>query len=315
MKPTKMNSPSKRTSADRKSGSSRVKSGTATKKPRLHLRKGKALGKENLSLARLLLETAIQELHRNNASPESVHLARTTIKKVRTIVQLASTAIKNPEREKILNLLHEASRRLGPLRDSEVRVQTLDLILESEDLLPDDYYSLREGLADIAKQTRKNGVRQIPLVIDGFKKSISLIKSWRLESLEGRDVRRRLRRIYRRGRTILELSLQTDDPEVFHAFRKLVKQLFYSLRITSRYWPEEGVKFILELEEIGELAGRERDYRILAETLRSGSKSKASANLIERIENQLPKLRHSTLKKSSAFYDKKPKSFIEPLTI
>ena len=312
MKPTKMNSPSKRTSADRKSGSSRVKSGAATKKPRLHLRKGKALGKEHLSLSHLLLERAIQELHGNNASPESVHLARTTIKKVRTIVQLASTAIKNPERKKILNLLHEASRRLGPLRDSEVRVQTLDLILESEDLLPDDYYSLREGLADIAKQIRKNGVRQIPLVIDGFKKSISLIKSWRLES---RDVRRRLRRIYRRGRTILELSLQTDDPEVFHAFRKLVKQLFYSLRITSRYWPEEGVKFILELGEIGELAGRERDYRILAETLRSGSKSKASANLIERIENQLPKLRHSTLKKSSAFYDKKPKSFIEPLTI
>jgi hypothetical protein len=315
MKPAEKNSPPRRKSVVRRSGSGSLKSGAATKKPRLHLRKGKALGKEHLSLARLLLETAIQKLHGNNASPESVHLARTTIKKVRTIIQLASPAIKNLEREKILKLLHEASLRLGPLRDSEVKVQTLDLILESEDLLADDYYSLREGLADIAKQIRKNGIRQIPLVIEGFKKAISLIKSWKLDSLDGRDVRRRVRRIYRRGRTTLELSLQTDDPDIFHTFRKLVKQLFYSLRITSRHWPEEGVKLILDLEEIGELAGRERDYRILADTLRSGSKSKASANLIERIEKQLPNLRHSTLRKSAAFYEKKPKSFIEPLTI
>ena len=143
------------------------------KKSRFHLRINKPIGKEIKSLAKLQLESALQALqalHGNKVSPKAVHMARTSIKKIRAIIQLTSPALDNHERKKIQELLHEASFRLGPLRDAEVQVQTLDLILDSRNLNRDDYYTLREGFSDVAKQQNKNGIRLIPSVVKSLER-------------------------------------------------------------------------------------------------------------------------------------------------
>jgi len=285
------------------------------KKPRLHFRRDKPIGKELKTIAHLHLEAARSQLDGNNVSPEPVHEARTAIKKVRAIIQLASPALGSIHRSLVSDLLHDAMMRLGPLRDSEVQVETLDLLLETEGLMPEDFSSLRGGLADIAKQRRINDVRQIPRVRGFLEEALRSVSLWTLDPLQGKDVRRRVRRIYRRGRSLLDLCQLNDDPEIFHNFRKTVKQLWYSIRITSHFWPEQGADLIHELGLLGELAGKERDFILLAGTLRQGPANKAAARLITMLEEELPKLRRATVTAASTFYEPRPKAFVEPLDL
>jgi CHAD domain-containing protein len=295
----------------RKRPSKTVKKG----KVRLHLKRGEPIGEELKIIARLQLETALVELAGNNVSPEPIHEARTAIKKVRAVVQLASPALGSVRRDFITDRLHEAGMRLSPLRDSEVQVQTLDLLLEGDSLKPEEFSSIRAGLADIAKQRRVNDIRQIPRVMGFLEEALRSVKEWPLDPLQGKDVRRRIRRIYRRGRSLLEFCNASNDPDDFHTFRKTVKQLWYAIRITSLFWPEQGADFITELGLMGELAGKERDFNLLAETLRQGPSNKASQRLISIIGEELHKLRRATLTAASTFYEPKPKNFVEPLDL
>jgi CHAD domain-containing protein len=301
----------KKTPLPRKRTSKVAKKGN----PRLHLRLDEPIGEELQMIARLHLEAALTQLAGNNVSPDPVHEARTSIKKVRAVIQLASPALGSVHRKLLSELLHDAMMRLGPLRDAEVQVQALDLLLETEGLMPEGFSSVRAGLADIAKQRRSNDIRQIPRVRESLEETLRLLNQWLLDPLQGKDVSRRVRRIYRRGRSLLDFCQVNDDPEVFHNFRKIVKQLWYSIRITSQFWPEKGDDLIHDLGLMGELAGRERDFTLLAKTLRLGPSNKAAHHLIAILDEELPKLRRATLTAALSFYEPRPKAFVESLDL
>ena len=285
------------------------------KKPRLHLRRNKPIGEELQMLVRLHLEAALTQLSGNNVSPKPVHEARKAIKKVKAVIQLASPALGSVHRKLVSEKLHDAMMRLGPLRDAEVQVQALDLLMETEGLMPEDFSSVRAGLADIAKQRRANDIRQIPRVRESLEEALRSVNKWLLDPLQGKDVSRRIRRSYRRGRSLLDLCQVHNDSETFHSFRKTVKQLWYSIRITSEFWPEQGADLTHELGLIGDLAGKERDFTLLSMTLRQGPANKAAHHLIAMLDEELPKLRRATLTAAISFYEQKPKAFVEFLDL
>ncbi len=285
------------------------------KKPRFFLRRGEKIGKGLKTLATLQIEAALAELHGNNVSPGPVHHARLYIKKTRSIIQLAAPALGRVTRDHALELLHEAGSRLAPLRDSEVQVQTLDVILETTSLPAEQFSSLRNGLLDIAKQRRANDHRQIPRVIGFLEKVHKSIPDWPLHSLGSRDLRRRIRRTYRRGRTTLDVCSSGSDDELFHTWRKLTKHLGHQLLLTAKYWPNQAETLIAEVTKIGALAGRERDYTLLLQTMKSGPRNRSSEEIISLITSQLPSLRQQALEAGQRFYEAKPKLFIEPLDL
>jgi CHAD domain-containing protein len=285
------------------------------KKPRFFLRHGEKIGKGLKALATLQIKSALKNLEGNNVSPEPVHNARTSIKKIRAIILLAAPALGRGQREQFLDLLHEAGSRLSPLRDSEVQVQSLDLILEHSGLPAEAFSSLRDGLSDIAKQRRINDSRQIPRVVGFLNKLLKSVPDWPLEPLGARDIRRRIRRTYRRGRTTLETCAQDQDPELFHSWRKIVKHLGYQLRITAKYWPDNAASIIQEVTEMSELMGRERDYLLLLQTLQSGPRNRGSDDAMKIILELIPKFRKQALRKGELFFERKPKSFVESLAL
>jgi CHAD domain-containing protein len=282
-------------------------------KARLHLRRGKPFGPELLKVAVLQIEAALEALHGNNVSPDPVHDARTYIKKLRAILQLASPVMSKKQREILISQLRESALKLAPLRDSEVRVRTLDSLLEQTGLPVDDYASIRAGLADVAKQRRHNDVRRIPGVLSSLMELRDSTESWPFNALEGKDLKRRIRRSYRRGRTTLDLCAATPEPDSFHLWRKQVKQLWYQLRITAPYWKDEAVDLIEATGRIGQLAGDERDLTLLGETLRMGPQGKATSLLQAKIADLLPSLRRDAVTAGQAFYESRPKHFIESL--
>ncbi len=64
-----------------------------SKKPRLHLHRDEKIGSGLKVLAKLHLEKALSELQGDHISPAAVHHVRTTIKKIASIIQLASPAL------------------------------------------------------------------------------------------------------------------------------------------------------------------------------------------------------------------------------
>ena len=94
-----------------------------------------------------------------------------------------------------------------------------------------------------------------------------------------------------------------------------MKQLWYALRITCKFWPADAADLIGELGLIGELAGRERDLSLLCETLRQGPRNRGSLTLIPELERQLPDLRLAALTGAARFYREKPKVFAEEMRV
>lgn len=286
----------------------------SAKKTRLHLRKGKKIGPGLREIAALQLEAAINGLRGGKISPEAIHEARTYIKKLRAIIQLGSPALPLPIKEKLEDCLKKAASRMGPLRDSEVRVQTFDLLLQETNSSPDQFSSLRSGFADIAKQQRVNGAKQIPRVLQALRSVLHSLPDWPIDALGPKDLRRRIKRTYRRGRTTLDLWISTRDPDDFHLWRKQVKQLWYQLRLTALHWPDKAKDLISATGKIGHLAGVERDYTLLASALTTGPRSQASLLLQAAIAKLLPDIRKKAIEAGKVFYSKKPKDFVEEIS-
>jgi CHAD domain-containing protein len=286
------------------------------KKPRLELRVGKSLGGEFRRLALLHLEFSLERIRGRNLSVDEVHDTRTSIKKIRTMIDLISPSLKVNARRLALEPLREAGRRLSPLRDSDVALGTLEGLIQAHALEHMDLDSIRNGLQDAARQRRLNAKKKVSQFRELLKTSRHSVADWPTDSIKGSAIRLMVRRIYRKARSRLE-RCQTDHDEVaFHSFRKFVKHLYYSLRITLPYWPEALVKErIGRLRVLGELAGRERDFCLLRGALTKGPGKPSSELLISLLAREIPVLRKSTLREASLFFDTKPKSFVESLDL
>lgn len=288
---------------------------TSLRKPRLYLFRKECIDTGLQAIASLQLEWAIAGLKGNNVSPRAIHNTRTTIKKVRAIIELTAPCFTRGQRSDLTATLRDAASRIAPLRDSEVLLNTFDLLLEKTIEPPVYYASLRDGLVDQARQSRSNGSRQIPHVIRLLKRIHQSIPEWSLNKLTGQDLRRRIRRTYRRGRITLDHSATFGDEEKFHKWRKLVKLLWYQLRLTSRHWPDDAKALMLEIATIGESAGTERDLTLLSHWLEKGQKTPSSNLLQEALASLLPQLRKQAISAGNNFYQEKPRQFVSALDL
>lgn len=288
---------------------------TSLRKPRLYLFRKECIDTGLQAIASLQLEWAIAGLKGNNVSPRAIHNARTTIKKVRAIIELTAPCFSRGQRSDLTATLRDAASRIAPLRDSEVLLNTFDYLLEKTNEPSDHCASLRDGLLDQARQCRSNGSRQIPHVIRLLKRIHQNIPEWSLSKLTGQDLKRRIRRTYRRGRITLDHSATSGDEEEFHRWRKLVKLLWYQLRLTSRHWPNDAKHLMLEIGAIGESAGTERDLTLLNHWLRNGPQTTSSNLLQSTLTSLLPQLRKQAIAAGNNFYREKPRQFMSSLVL
>ena len=288
---------------------------TSLRKPRLYLLRRENIGTGLQSIASLQLEWAIAGLKGNNVSPQAIHHARTTIKKVRAIIELTAPCFTRAQRSDLTATLRDAASRIAPLRDTEVLLNTFDHLIEKTTESQDQFASLRDGLVDQARQCRSNSSRQIPHVIRLLKRIHQSIPEWSLGKLKGQDLRRRIRRTYRRGRITLEHCATSGDNEQFHTWRKSVKQLWYQLRLTSRHWPDDAKALMMEIGAIGESAGTERDLTLLSHWLGNGPKTSSSNLLQGTLASLLPELRKSAISAGNDFYRVKPRQFVSALDL
>lgn len=289
----------------------------SSRKPRLHLLKGEArcIGAGLRKIAALQLEAAVGELETGKIAPESIHDARTYIKKVRAIIQIASPAFPKPARRKLVARLRTTAASMGPLRDADVHLETLDQLLREHGLVDERHASLRDSLLKLASRRRMQTAPRIGKVIAALRSTGNAARTWPLGTLQSGDVITRIRRTYRQGRNALDLCTDSGEPDDFHTWRKLVKRLWYQLRLTALFWEGNADKVIGLAGAIGELAGRERDLTLLSETLRKSHGEASSRHMISIIEEELPGLRRKAIRKGRDLYHARPESFVKDLKL
>jgi len=299
----------------------RKRGSVTTPKPPLHLRENEEVAKGLLRLAALQCSAAVKILKKHGISEEAVHQARTLGKKSRALLQLCSPSLRGKTRDSLMSLIAKASGRLSRVRDADVLLESFDRILLIQTDIPNEghrsqgFHVLRAGIADASRQRRSNDRKLIPGTIRLLNGCLQAIGAAGHTEMDGRQLRRRVRRTYRKGRLMLDACCEEETPETFHSWRKMVKQLWYQLRITSRRWPDHASELIRIAGSIGDLAGWERDLTLLDEFLKNGIENPESREIRAMIRKEREKLRESCLKMGTTLFAPTPRDFAAPMKV
>jgi CHAD domain-containing protein len=210
-----------------------------------------------------------------------VHASRKSLKRIRGLLRLVRDEIgyANYRNENVV--LRDVGRRLAPVRDAAVMVNTLDLVGErfAEQMAPGTFAQTRAWLVDRHLEIR-SAVRSDR---DVLANTIFTLKAARarfgsttvMRKADGspyiRDsfssVAPGITRVYRRGRRGYRRTLEGGTVEDLHEWRKRVKYLRYQLETLRPISPELLGSLARLLDDLGELLGHDHDLALLGELI------------------------------------------------
>lgn len=270
-------------------------------------------------IAREQIEAAVASLEDPQDPDESIHDARKRFKKVRAVLRLVRIDIGPEVFQRENSFFRDLGRRLAPLRESAVRVSTLDRLQGryEEVLAPEAFNRLRESLVEGHRQVShrllnyENVVREVS---EEAESALMRVASWPI-SAEGFDaLRGGLRKVYKRGRNRMADAYRDRSPEGFHDWRKRVKYLWYHMRILEPAWPQVLEPLADYLHDLAEDLGDSHDLADLARYLRRHpdlvGDRKAGEALLALLDRQREELEDRARPLGRRIYAEKPTQFI-----
>jgi CHAD domain-containing protein len=227
------------------------------------------------------LDLMIRELSHPDDADEGVHEARKAMKRVRALLRLVRDEIGYDAYRNENVVLRDVARRLAPVRDSAILVESLDdLIAGYDDLVASSVFGQtraflilnhrrlqteiiddRQLMADIlvtlkAARSRFEGHG----ALDPTRGSAPIRNSF--VAIEGG-----LARVHGRGRTGMRRARTLGTVEAFHEWRKRVKYLRYQIESLTPLWPDMLDAYAARLDELGEILGDDHDLAVLRSTI------------------------------------------------
>lgn len=282
-----------------------------TTKGRGGLRPGESLAAGMRRLARRYLDTACRHLDHNPDTRQAVHETRKSLKKLRALLRLLASELGREAYRREMRAFRAAGRLLASLRDAEVRLHTLDTLIERSHLATEDFAAIRGELEAAALELSRAADEPRRRVRKQLGLARKRVREWPLGALREKNLAGEIRQTYRKGRKALKLSRrQAGDSPAFHAWRKRVKELWVHLRIAHVYLHQFAGERIAEIEAIGERAGEVNDLAVLRETLAAHPSTPQTEQLIAAIDVRLPVLQREALERGERFYAFKPRDFV-----
>jgi CHAD domain-containing protein len=268
------------------------------------------------------IESAL-ELCRHPAKQRgvTVHEVRKHLKKLRAVMRLAVPEVGKNQHTREDRCVRKIGRLVSDLRDAQVRLQTLiqlrDTSAKGAEDSPfphiEELLSLeRESFSAAFAGWQKQAIPQLERV------EARLLK-WPLEGLTWKQVCGAVGKIYKRGQRGLAKTINDQDPENFHAWRKRVKDIWYQLRILQPLNRVVVTEMAHDAEVLGELLGREHDLDFLWARLEKESSDEALRGELAQLEKVIRKrgkrLRTNALELGRRFYAEPAKAFAKRISI
>jgi len=289
-------------------------------------------------------DVALEQLaHGEHRDPHrAVHEARKAIKRLRTIVRLLEGQLgaEGCAREEIA--LRAAAAMLASARDTEVTLNTLDLIVR----LDPKRLSGKPGVLRLRQQLaaeRERRERQVLapsnrlVVSDALRLFRARAAAWQLVDGPGiGSVEQGLTRIYRQGRRRFHRAAgkRGGRMRTMHQWRKRVKDLRYAAEALQRAERRSGeraggsrarrrareeARWLRRVggraDRLGEMLGEEHDLAVLGEWIAAhgaaaGAGRGTRRRLLKLIARRRAKLRRRALRDGMKLYDRKTERFV-----
>ena len=248
-----------------------------------------------------------------DALAEAIHGSRKDLKKARAALrlvreELGEKAFKRENRE-----LRDAARLLSASRDAEVKLATLDRLVEGDagDVPPGPAALWREALVadrDRIVDADANGTEAAVAAIEAV---IARAPEWTLHHSGWKLLAPGLDTAYTDGREAFEALPAAPSFEAVHELRKRGKDLWYQLRLLRDAWTPVLEPTAEEIHEFTDLLGDHHDLAVLGEDL-EGREEIGSAHknvLRELIDVEQRGLLDEAIGLGERIYAEKPTAF------
>jgi CYTH domain-containing protein/CHAD domain-containing protein len=208
-----------------------------------------------------------------NAEPdeisEAVHEVRKRCKELRGLARLVRPAL-GKEFAWFNNTVRDAAVELSSIRDAHAILATFDVLRASHGELGDQrlhkVHTSQAALAGEATLAVRGGDRRIRRARKLLIKARRRVRRW--EVPDGFDtIGGGLGRTYERGRRAFRDAHREPADERMHEWRKLVKTLWYQVRLLEQTAPSVLTPLIARLDELAEALGDDHDLAVLIEQL------------------------------------------------
>ena len=249
-----------------------------------------------------------------------MHDARRHLKRLRALYQLCREPLGKELCARETAILRDVARHLSAVRDVEVKVAALEVILQ-ETQLGQNAAVRKLHLAWMRERDRQVRLTSSPARVRGLLDSLNAARRRfdLLPILEGdwHLVAQALSRSYRRARNGFgAIKDQPADDERLHEWRKLVKILEYQLAVLRRM--HRNVSGLSRnLHRLTDCLGEEHDLFVLMTSLSESQaaflKTSSGRQVRTLIEKRRTKLKRRALKLGANFFGEKTPSFISRL--
>jgi CHAD domain-containing protein len=246
-----------------------------------------------------------------NGKGSPVHETRKHLKKARSALRLAAGEIDPDVWEREDWCLRKVGQLISEVRDAEVRLQTVRQLREfargkkrsfreTEELLAFELDSFLAAFSEWPEEAKQR-----------LTQALDRIRAWPLDDLRCKQLRKCVRKTYKRGRKALKAAIEKTSTKNLHTFRKRAKELWYQLRILRPLAPAVFRELNDELKTIGQYLGQVHDLAFVAERLSSIRSARKHGDRILNalIDSREKELERAAIALGERFYAERPRQF------
>jgi CHAD domain-containing protein len=264
------------------------------------------------------LETALGELRGagERGADAAVHAARKRFKRVRAVVRLVRGSIGETNYRHENVFFRDAGARLSEARDAAVLVETLTELKGAVD--DGAYAAARKLLLARRRAVNKRVLEEgggLEAVAQAVEEARTRVATWQLDSDGWDALEPGLKQIYQAGRWAFKRADLGGHPELFHEWRKRVKDLWHHTEVLEEVWPEMMKVLAEEFHELADTLGKEHDLSVLKSVLEAEALARAEgpSAVIEAIDVRRTALGREAKAAGERLFAEKPGAFVKRL--
>ncbi len=223
-----------------------------------------------IRVAREQIALAAGSLTRDDLPPEiAVHQARKHFKKTRALLRLIRDPLGLVRTQENAHF-RDLGRGLAPLRNADALIERFDQLTGHTPSTP-ILGSIRAALLaerEIIAEEHTDLETQIPEILARLREARERTSGWPTQNLDAKVIARGFARICRRGRKTMKTALAGRTIELFHEWRKRVKDQWYQTRLLQNVHPRMLHPRRKRLRRLAELLGEDHDLALLERKLR-----------------------------------------------
>jgi CHAD domain-containing protein len=279
----------------------------------------KSLAREVHRVAREELEGTLKELLTitDQSRSTAVHEARKHLKKVRALIRLLRPATGDAFYKRENAAMRKAAQQMSSIRDWHVRVQTIEKLIANSGkrraaaAFARIQAAMKARLDQVIEESEKEDwSKQAAAEIE---RPLGRLDKWPLKRFTTKSMRSGLKAACKKARRALAVARGSATDANLHELRKMVKDLWYDVRLLRGDRPPPIDALTKRLRDLGQRLGDDHDLAMLLAARADNPLPESSdwEALEKAIASRRPRLQRAALRLSSKALIRKPGAFAD----